>query len=263
MRRDETCCDICGASIRVIGDTELLDGNLCQDCAKKLSPWFTDDLDCTDLEDIQAQLQGREQNLEDVQEFQPAWKFGFDTKILVDPEAGTFTVAKTRNLYEENTDIIRLDEVLDCTVSAEEDRAEIGPKQYRYRYQFKVDIMLDDHPYLDEIEFILNETPLEYISKEKGFLGFGGFDPEGEPDYDELAALGETIEAVLGGEEEVEIDPGCEVRPGEFITSGSGRGPKAEVHEDFQPGKIVTCPWCGSKTVITDRFCCQHCGGNL
>lgn len=37
---DKKVCDICGEKIGLLGNRKLDDGNLCKDCAKKLSPWF-------------------------------------------------------------------------------------------------------------------------------------------------------------------------------------------------------------------------------
>ena len=37
---DKKICNICGEKIGLLGNRKLDDGNLCKDCAKKLSPWF-------------------------------------------------------------------------------------------------------------------------------------------------------------------------------------------------------------------------------
>ena len=37
---DKKICDICGEKIGLLGNRKLDDGNLCKDCAKKLSPWL-------------------------------------------------------------------------------------------------------------------------------------------------------------------------------------------------------------------------------
>ena len=36
---DKKYCDICGEKIGFLGNRKLEDGNLCKDCAKKLSPF--------------------------------------------------------------------------------------------------------------------------------------------------------------------------------------------------------------------------------
>ena len=37
---DKKYCDICGEKIGLLGNCKLDDGNLCKECAQKLSPWF-------------------------------------------------------------------------------------------------------------------------------------------------------------------------------------------------------------------------------
>lgn len=37
---DKKNCDICGEKIGLLGNRKLDDGNLCKNCARKLSPWF-------------------------------------------------------------------------------------------------------------------------------------------------------------------------------------------------------------------------------
>ena len=58
---DKKYCDICGEKICLLGNRKLEDGNLCKDCAKKLSPWFSDRRRST-VADIKGQLAYREEN---------------------------------------------------------------------------------------------------------------------------------------------------------------------------------------------------------
>ena len=39
---DKKFCSVCGEKIKFLGNRKLEDGNLCGDCACKLSPWFED-----------------------------------------------------------------------------------------------------------------------------------------------------------------------------------------------------------------------------
>ena len=39
---EKKTCDICGGEIGMLGNRKLEDGNYCKECAKKLSPWFTE-----------------------------------------------------------------------------------------------------------------------------------------------------------------------------------------------------------------------------
>jgi predicted amidophosphoribosyltransferase len=48
---DKKNCDICGEKIGLLGNRKLDDGNLCKNCARKLSPWFEERRHST-VEDI-------------------------------------------------------------------------------------------------------------------------------------------------------------------------------------------------------------------
>ena len=61
-------CDICGGEIGLLGNRKLEDGNLCKDCAARLSPWFDGRRHST-VEEIRKQLELREANKNEVQAF--------------------------------------------------------------------------------------------------------------------------------------------------------------------------------------------------
>lgn len=58
---DKKNCDICGDKIGLLGNRKLDDGNLCKNCAAKLSPWFEERRHST-VEEIKRQLDYREEN---------------------------------------------------------------------------------------------------------------------------------------------------------------------------------------------------------
>ena len=58
---DKKYCSICDAKIGLLGNRKLDDGNLCKDCASKLSPWFSDRRHST-VEQVREQLDYREAN---------------------------------------------------------------------------------------------------------------------------------------------------------------------------------------------------------
>ena len=58
---DKKYCDICGEKIGLLGNRKLEDGNMCKDCAKKLSPFFSERRSST-VDEIKQQLAYREQN---------------------------------------------------------------------------------------------------------------------------------------------------------------------------------------------------------
>lgn len=103
---DKKYCDICGEKIGLLGNRKLEDGNLCKDCAKKLSPWFSDRRRST-VEDIKGQLAYREENREKAAQFRTTRSFGEDWKVLLDEDHRWFTVTRARDLAEANPDTLR------------------------------------------------------------------------------------------------------------------------------------------------------------
>ena len=65
---EKKICSVCGGEIGLLGNRKLEDGNLCKNCAKKLSPWFSDRRHST-VDEIKEQLAYREVNLEQVKAF--------------------------------------------------------------------------------------------------------------------------------------------------------------------------------------------------
>ena len=122
---DKKFCDICGEKIGLLGNRKLEDGNLCKDCAKKLSPFFDERRHST-VEQIKAQLQYREQNRAALSNFHPTATYGLtNDKVYVDMNAGTFIVTDKDNWREANPDIIKLSRVLSATPDIDESRSEI------------------------------------------------------------------------------------------------------------------------------------------
>ena len=80
---EKKICSVCGGEIGLLGNRKLEDGNLCKNCAKKLSPWFSDRRHST-VDEIKEQLAYREANLEQVKAFHTNRTLGADTKILLD-----------------------------------------------------------------------------------------------------------------------------------------------------------------------------------
>ena len=169
---DKKYCDICGEKIGLLGNRKLEDGNLCKDCAKKLSPWFSDRRRST-VEDIKGQLAYREENREKAAQFRITRSFGEDRKVLLDEEHRWFTVTRARDLAEANPDILDFDAITGCRVDIDEDRREqmredsdgkevsYVPPRYEYSYDFDVIISVR-HPYFDEMRFRLNDSSVYY-----------------------------------------------------------------------------------------------------
>ena len=90
---DKKYCDICGEKIGLLGNCKLDDGNLCKECAQKLSPWFEERRHST-VEEIKRQLAYREQNKELVQKFNVTRQISTKTyNVFIDDIQGNFTIA--------------------------------------------------------------------------------------------------------------------------------------------------------------------------
>ncbi len=168
---DKKYCDVCGGQIGMLGNRKLDDGNLCKDCAAKLSPWFSDRRHST-VEEIKQQLNYREQNKAAAASFRPSVNFGDDMKVYIDQTSRTFAVTRYSDFVKYNPDIIPIASVTSVTADVEEDRDEIymkdaegrnvsyNPPRYNYSYDFKIRINVNN-PYFSEIEFKLNNRKPE------------------------------------------------------------------------------------------------------
>ncbi len=172
---DKKYCDICGDKIGLLGNRKLEDGNMCKDCAKKLSPFFSDRRSST-VNEIKQQLAYREQNKQILSSFSPMFTFGDSDKVYIDPMKASFVVSHRNpgSWSDENPDVIPLSSVMSCNMRVEEDRDEIytqgkdgqrvsyNPPRYKFSYDFYVDINVNN-PYFDEINVKLNSSSVEGV----------------------------------------------------------------------------------------------------
>ena len=170
---DKKYCDVCSEKIGLLGNRKLDDGNLCKDCARKLSPFFSDRRHST-VEEIKQQLAYRENNKQVLSAFAPMMTYGEEDKIYVDTAKGSFVVSRRTpgNWSEENPDVISLSAISSCSLRTDEDREEIyttnsngesisyNPPRFNFFYDFYIDINVN-HPYFDEISVKLNDNRVE------------------------------------------------------------------------------------------------------
>ena len=170
---DKKYCDICGDKIGLLGNRKLEDGNMCKDCAKKLSPFFSDRRGST-VDEIKQQLAYREQNKQTLAGFSAMFTFGEDDKIYIDPMKQSFVVSSRNpgSWSDENPDVIPLSSVTGCNLRVDEDREELytqgkdgeevsyNPPRYKFTYDFYIDIKVNN-PYFDEITVRLNDSDVE------------------------------------------------------------------------------------------------------
>lgn len=164
---DKKYCDICGEKIGLLGNRKLSDGNMCKDCARLLSPWFSERKQST-VEEIKGQLAYREANRDIVRTFHASRSYGEGTKLLIDDSQGLFLIARTNSLVDENPDVVALRDIISVSGGCDEHRLQHHdpneqpgqPPRYEYSYDFKIVINVN-HPYFDDIRFNLNRSSIK------------------------------------------------------------------------------------------------------
>ena len=247
---DKKYCDICGEKIGLLGNRKLEDGNLCKDCAKKLSPWFSDRRNST-VAEIKEQLEYRERNKEDVARFHTTRTLGSSTRILLDEDAQKFMVTYARNIQDANPDVLDYSQVTGCRINVDESRIEIeregpdgkkvsyNPPRYEYSYDFYITIFVNN-PYFDEMRFKINSSSVDITPSAMRPGMTAVCNPESNVEYRNYKKLGEEIRQVL-----------TQVR----------EDVREKIEQEAAPKAAVTCPYCGATTTPDASGCCEYCGG--
>ncbi|MBP0969603.1 MAG: DUF4428 domain-containing protein [Oscillospiraceae bacterium] len=230
---DKKYCSICGEKIGLLGNRKLEDGNLCKNCAAKLSHWFSERRSST-VEQIRQQLEYREANKEKVAAFHTTRTLGDKYKVLLDEDARKFIVTSSNSLQNANPDVLDFADVTGCTSRVNESKTEIMrempdgkkesyiPKRYKYDYDFYVTVNVNN-PYFNEMEFQINDRLV---------------DDKDSPEYSSYQEMCTEIRDVL-----------MQVRQ--------------DVRNSSAPQKPVVCPHCGATTTPTANGTCEFCGGAL
>ncbi len=236
-------CDICGGEIGLLGNKKLEDGNMCKECAAKLSPWFSDRKRST-LEEIKQQLAYREDNLEDVKAFNVTRVYGESwKKLMVDEDAGKFVVtgAKAKDLVKDNPDVLSFSQVIGCDVDVDENRHELkrkdaegksvsyNPPRYEYSYGFDIIIRVN-HPYFDTMRFDLTSSDVNTGRVQS---------PQNNQEYNRYAELGEEIRDLL---------------------LGARNAAREQAAAENAPKQKMICPHCGAVDEPDSKGCCEYCG---
>jgi len=163
---DKKYCDICSEKIGFLGNRKLENGNLCKNCAGKLSPFFHERRSST-VGEIRAQLVYREENAEALKSFSPQTVFGTTEKIYLDAGVNRMIITSSDDWASDNPDIISVDQITDVETYIEDNEEEIffedkdgneqsyQPPRYRYAYEFHITFKIDS-PWFDEISVDLN-----------------------------------------------------------------------------------------------------------
>ena len=167
---DKKYCDICGEKIGLLGNRKLEDGNLCKECAKKLSPWFEERRHST-VDDIKRQLEYRKQNEAKVQNFHITRQIPTKTyNVYIDDTQGNFTIAHNLDTGE-NPDILPLSSIVQCRLDIKQDQIEetytkdgetvsYQPPVYKYEYNYSMKIQVRS-PWFDDMNFRLHDFAIE------------------------------------------------------------------------------------------------------
>ena len=252
---DKKFCDFCGKKIGLLGNRKLEDGNMCGECAKKLSPFFDERRHSTKAA-IQEQLDYREANKERVARFNTTRSIGNYWKILVDEDQKQFMVTNAYDLEKANPDVLDFSQATGCDLDIRETRIEkktkdpdgnyvsYNPPRYEYSYDFKVRLSVD-HPYFDEIKYSLSNGPVNVGDRPpRGASGSWKmktsiFNGTGMNDFYNYCEMGDEIKALF---DRMQFgDPKSDAEPA--------------------PRMAVKCPCCGATTIPDLHGCCEYCGG--
>ena len=270
---DKKYCDVCGSKIGLLGNRKLEDGNLCKECAGKLSPWFSDRRRST-VQDIKNQLAYREENQQKVAAFHTTRTIGQDYMVFLDEDAKKFCVARSRDMRNGNPDILDFSQVTGCELEIEESKDEVeykdkegksvsyNPPRYDYSYDFNIHLHVN-HPYFDEMTFQINPSsvriaygslmPAAGVGAAPGgrpgprppmrpMGGTAAFDPTKNAEYQQYVAMGNELKEVI-----------MQARQNARDEAAAANAPK----------EAVTCPHCGASTIPDISGCCEFCGGAL
>ncbi|MBQ7706173.1 MAG: DUF4428 domain-containing protein [Lachnospiraceae bacterium] len=163
---DKKYCDVCGEKISLLGNRKLDDGNLCKDCAKKLSPWFSERRHST-VESIKEQLNYRLSNQIATADFCITRTIGEHYKLIIDDINHKFAVGTGNLPLAENPDILDFSQAAGIDLKIDENRRELkqsvdgkqvsyNPPKYEYSYTFKATIYVTGNPYFDEMSFSIS-----------------------------------------------------------------------------------------------------------
>lgn len=200
-------CDFCGGEIGMLGNRKLEDGNMCKECAKKLSPWFDDRRHST-VEQIKQQLDMREANKQAVAAFNVTKSYGEGThRIYIDEAAQKFMVCREKE-RNDNPDVFDFSQVTGVTVDVVEDRDEkfrtdgdgdrdsYFPPRYTYHYDIRMILYLR-HPYVDDIIFDLNASRISTTLLGQAVPESQKPNPRSNNKFREIEQMGMEIKHIL------------------------------------------------------------------
>lgn len=299
---DKKTCSICGGEIGLLGNRKLADGNLCKECASKLSPLFSERREST-VEQIREQLDYRAANEGRVAAFNVTKTFGNDTKMLVDEGARAIVVSSSSRWRSYNPDVVDLDQVTGCDVDVRESKTEIrrenpdgtkesyDPPRYDVDYNVYVTIYISS-PYFDQISFRVNDDTIEhrtsreyveavncaneirafltgeeFVPEELPRVPLAGRPPAGVPTPGRPAAVpaGPHARAMAGGGAPTPAQPSHQQPPTAVRSGGRSAGVQRPAQQAGAPAAPAPrfCPQCGQPLATPAPRFCPQCGARI
>ena len=286
---DKKYCDICGEKIGLLGNRKLENGNLCKDCAKKLSPWFSERRSST-VDEIREQLDWREANRERAAQFRTTLSYGERTRLLLDETHRWFTVTRESSPANDNSDVLDFSVITGCRSDIDETRTELkmesrdnegkpvyrsyNPPRYEYDYDFFITIFVNV-PYYNEMKFQLNSSRVHIPYQPTSIRWTGSIfleDRREEPLYDPCyRGLKETCDEICRLLESIRSGSVQGQRSAAPAQSGTicgisipGVVPSPAVEQivadtiKYSSWQCAACRFPNSGTAV-----CQHCGAPL
>lgn len=258
---DKKYCDICGNQIKFLGNRKVEDGNICKDCASKLSPFFSDRKRST-VAQIKEQLAYRERNKTALQSFKPDKIIGKRYKVYVDTTAGKFVISSANDYRRENADVIDISSISLFQATVEEDKDELYckdqdgnsvsyvPPRYEYEYKFSIKLMVNN-PYFDEIDFELTDERPDSCTS---------------PDFMQYEQMVNDLSLALTGRN-YQLDKSSFESPEAYMSRNMSYSNNVNnmnqnfggYNRNIQQNNTWTCPNCGNMN--TSQFCTK-CGSS-
>ena len=280
---DKKYCDFCGSKIGLLGNRKLEDGNMCKDCASKLSPWFSERRHSTKAE-ISEQLAYREDNKKAAAAFHTTRSLGKNVKLLLDEDAHKFMVTSARDLTQANPDVFDYDQATGCSLDIRESRNELkrkdadgksvsyNPPRYEYSYNLYATIHVN-HPYVDDMEFSVSNGYIK-TGEQRMNGATGGWNVHTSGLSANSMRMNEYYDCMnLGNEIKQAVDRMHQIARGEAPTaaapapaapSAPAAASSAAPSAAFSPAAgPVTFPFCGATTTPDAKGCCEYCGSKL
>jgi len=288
---DKKTCDVCGEKIGLLGNRKLEDGNLCKNCAAKLSPWFSERRSST-VEDIKEQLAYREENQQKVAEFSATRTIGKEYMVMLDEDHGKFCVARSRDIRTGNPDILDFTQVTGCDLDIDESKTEVkredaegkkvsyNPPRYDYSYDFYINLHVN-HPWFDHMRFRINPSSvnIDYGSAMPAAAARPAPPPGGprpgpgaRPPMGQRTVMDVAKQALFGGAPTAVYDPSTNAEYRQYVEMGNEikeailrerQEARDSIAEANASKTAVQCPHCGASTIPDANGCCEFCGSAL